>query len=187
MRVAGRHHPRSHEFLAARRYRPRRIAGDLTLHQMLEEGYIQKEDYLRYVKMPVHVQPAKPSNIQSYVMAEAVKEMEQILSIEGTEEMPQGLTVRTNIDLHIQHAVEDQVNKQLAELETSATPADNGPAQAKPPLQGAAIVADVASWARLRLGGRKGLSPRASTIMSSMWSAVRMACLLKPLMDALGF
>ena len=36
---------------------------------------------------------------RSYVMAAAVKEMEQILSIEGTEEMPQGLTVRTNIDI----------------------------------------------------------------------------------------
>jgi len=56
---------------------------------MLEEGYIKQDDYVRYIETPLHIQPAKPSGLQSFVMAAAVKEMEQILSIEGTEEMPQ--------------------------------------------------------------------------------------------------
>ena len=158
---------------------------DLTLHQMLEEGYIQKEDYLRYIKTPVYVQPAKPSNIQSYVMAEAVKEMEQILSIEGTEEMPQGLTVRTNIDLHIQHAIEDQMNAQLTELDKAATPPGDATAPAKAPLQGAALVADVATGRVYAWVGGRDFS-------KSQFDHVSMArrengALLQPLVYALGF
>ncbi len=94
-----------------------KLRRNATLKQMLDEGFIKREDYSRYVDAPVRIQPAKPSGLQSYVMAAAVKEMEQILSIEGTEEMPQGLTVRTNIDMHLQRAVENQLNSRLAELE----------------------------------------------------------------------
>jgi len=78
---------------------------DATLKQMFEEGYIKYEDYQRFVSTPVRILPAKPSGLQTFVMAAAVKEMEQILSIEGTEEMPQGLTVRTNIDMRLQRAI----------------------------------------------------------------------------------
>ena len=125
-----------------------KLRRNATLKQMLEGGFIKRDDYYRYIDTPVRIQPAKPSGLQTYVMAAAVKEMEQILSIEGTEEMPQGLTVRTNIDLHLQRAVEEQVNFQLGELEKSqqalapATP--NEPAApARPPLQCAAIIADL--------------------------------------------
>jgi len=125
-----------------------------TLRQMLDDGYITKNDYVRYIQTPLRIQPAKPSGLQSFVMAAAVKEMEQILSIEGTEEMPQGLTVRTNIDLHLQRAIETQMSLQLADLEP---PPDKtaSPAQARPPLQGAAIVADLATGrVRAWAGGR---------------------------------
>ena len=96
-----------------------------TLKQMLDYGYINQGDYLKYVETPLHIQPPKPSGLQSYVMAAAVKEMEQILAIEGTEEMPQGLTVHTNIDLHLQRAIETQMSLQLASLEAPPlTPAE---------------------------------------------------------------
>src|SRR5208282_3718972 len=117
---------------------------DATLKQMLDYGYITRDEYVKYIETPVRIQPAKPSGLQSYVMAAAVKEMEQILSIEGTEEMPQGLTVRTNIDLHLQRAIETEMNLQLADLE-KAPAGTTAPAQTRPPLQGAAIVADLAT------------------------------------------
>ena len=59
-----------------------------TLKQMLEEHYIKQDDYARYLKALIHILPAKPNGAQTYVMAAAVKEMEQILSIEGTGNAP---------------------------------------------------------------------------------------------------
>lgn len=148
---------------------------DATLKQMYDEGFIKShEEYSRYLNTPVRIQPAKPSGLQSFEMAAAVKEMEQILSIEGTEEMPQGLKVRTNINLKLQRAIADQMNLRLTELEgpppAAPAPAPNAPlppttANGKPPgpaapparpaLQGAAIVAEVDTGrVRAWVGGR---------------------------------
>ncbi len=159
-----------------------------TLKQMLEEGYINRDDYVKYIETPLHVQPAKPFGAQTFVMAAAVKEMEQILSIEGTEEMPQGLTVRTNIDLHLQRAIETQMNLQLSDLENASagtTPGGSAPAQVRPPLQGAAIVADLATG-RIRawVGGRD--------FSKSQFDHISMAhrengALLQPVLYALAF
>jgi penicillin-binding protein 2 len=157
---------------------------DATLRQMLDYGYIKREDYVRYVETPLHILPAKPSGLQTYVMAAAVKEMEQILSIEGMDEMPQGLTVRTNIDLHLQRAVENQVNLQLAELEQSTAPAGAASA-ARPPLQGAALVADLATGrVKAWVGGRD--------FSRSQFDHISMArrengALLQPVIYALAF
>ena len=170
-----------------------------TLKQMLEEGYIKSDDYARYIKAPIRIQPAKPSGAQTYVMAAAVKEMEQILSIEGTEEMPQGLNVRTNIDLHLQRAVEGQVEAHLAEIEAASAPqasptapipptpgSSPAPAtQARPPLQGAAIVADLATGrVQAWVGGRD--------FSKNQYDHISMArrengALLEPLLYALAF
>jgi penicillin-binding protein 2 len=164
-----------------------------TLNQMLEEGYIKKDDYARYIKTPIHIQPARPSGQQTFVMAAAVKEMEQILSIEGTEEMPQGLTVRTNIDLHLQRALEAQVSGHLADLEKATavavpagtTPGAPAPAQARPPLQGAALVADLATGrVQAWVGGRD--------FLKNQYDHISMAhrengALLQPLLYALAF
>jgi penicillin-binding protein 2 len=153
-----------------------------TLKQMLDSGYINRDDYLRYIETPVQVLPAKPSGLQSYVMAAAVKEMEQILSIEGTEEMPQGLTVHTNIDLRLQRAVENQMNLQLADLESMSPPA---PGPARPPLQAAVLLADVDSGrVRAWVGGRD--------FSRSQFDHISMArrengALLQPLIYALAF
>ena len=160
-----------------------------TLKQMFENGYINRDDYDRYIETPVHVLPAKPSGLQTFVMAQAVKEMEQILSIEGTEEMPQGLTVHTNIDLRLQRAIESQMESQLQDLErgadTTATTTTPPAASAKPPLQAAAIVADVATG-RIQawVGGRD--------FSKSQYDHISMArrengALLQPVLYALAF
>ncbi len=172
---------------------------DTTLRQMYEAGYIKShEEYSRDLNTPINIQPAKPSGLQSFVMAAAVKEMEQILSIEGTEEMPQGLTVRTNINLRLQHAIEDQLNLKLNELDTAAAPgsdtsgaANPNPAPAaassapKPSLQDAAIVADVSTGRVLAWVGGRDFS-------KNQFDHVSMArrengALLQPLIYALGF
>jgi penicillin-binding protein 2 len=171
---------------------------DATLKQMFEEGYIGREDYLRDLEVPVRVLAARPDGRQTFVMVAAVKEMEQILSIEGTEEMPQGLTVRTNIDLHLQRAIEAQMEEQLADLEAAqpqATPASAAPAKGtgptttpaapKSPLQGAAIVADVGTGrVEAWVGGRD--------FSKSQYDHISMAkrengALLQPLLYALAF
>ena len=155
-----------------------------TLKQMLDYGYIKQDDYLKYIDTPLRIQPAKPSGLQTYVMAAAVKEMEQILSIEGTEEMPQGLTVHTNIDLHLQRAIETEMNLQLTTLETP--PAGSPPSTStKPPLQGAAIVADVETGrVRAWVGGRD--------FSKSQFDHISMArrengAVLQPILYALAF
>ena len=97
---------------------------DITLKQMYDDGYIKShEEYSRALNTPILIQPAKPNGLQSFVMAAAVKEMEQILAIEGTEEMPQGLTVHTNINLRLQRAIEEQMSLNLEQLTSSAAPA----------------------------------------------------------------
>ena len=169
-----------------------KLRRNATLKQMLEEGYIKREDYSGYVEAPVRIQPAKPSGLQTYVMAAAVKEMEQILSIEGTEEMPQGLTVRTNIDMHLQRVVESEMNSQLAELEKPPRlpppRRHRGTAAPRPrpaDLQGAAIVADL-STGRIKawVGGRD--FSRTSTT-TSRWPSRENGALLQPLLYALAF
>jgi penicillin-binding protein 1A len=154
---------------------------DTTLRQMYEAGFIKThEEYSRDLNTPINILPAKPSGLQSYVMAAAVKEMEQILSIEGTEEMPQGLTVRTNINLRLQRAIEQQMNSNLAQLESAG-----GSANGKAPLQDAAIVADAATGRVLAWVGGRDFS-------KSQFDHVSMArrengALLQPLIYALGF
>jgi penicillin-binding protein 2 len=179
---------------------------DATLRQMYEEKYVSRDEYLRDIETPVRVLPARPDGRQTYVMVAAVKEMEQILSIEGTEEMPQGLTVRTNIDLRLQRAIESQMEEQLANIEASTaqtapaaadTPvpikgsplaiaaASPTPPAAKSPLQGAAIVADVATGrVKAWVGGRD--------FSKSQYDHISMAkrengALLQPLLYALAF
>jgi penicillin-binding protein 2 len=156
-----------------------------TLRQMFEDGYITRDDYDRYINTPIDIQPAKPSQVQGYAMAAAVKEMEQILLIEGTEEMPQGLTVRTNIDLHLQHAVENEMNLQLADLESTAA-GTTPPGQARPPLQGAALVADLATGRVLAwVGGRDFTKSQFDHI--SMAHNRENGALLQPVLYALAF
>jgi penicillin-binding protein 2 len=164
-----------------------------TLRQMLDYGYIKQDDYVKYIQTPLRIQPAKPPQ-QTFVMAQAVKELEAILQIEGTEEMPQGLAVHTNIDLHLQRAIESEMNLELTNLEsaqaavnTAANPPAPGapPAPVRPPLQGAAIVADVntgrvTAW----VGGRD--------FSKSQFDHISMAhrengALLQPVLYALGF
>lgn len=158
---------------------------DATLKQMEEQGFITREEYGRYASTPVNILPAKPSGLQSFVMAAAVKEMEQILSIEGTEEMPQGLTVHTNIDLRLQRVIEEQMNMKLAQLESANPPATPAGGQAKSPLQGSAIVADLATGrVRAWVGGRD--------FSKSQFDHISMArrengALLQPIIYALGF
>jgi len=127
-----------------------------TLKQMLEENYIKQDEYARDVSLPVRIEPSKPSGRQSYVMVAAVKELDQILSIEGAEEMPQGLTVHTNINLHLQRAIEEQMNQDLAKIEAAtADPTAPAATPAKSPLQGSALVADLATGRVLAwVGGR---------------------------------
>ncbi|MCE0523796.1 MAG: transglycosylase domain-containing protein [Methylacidiphilales bacterium] len=155
-----------------------------TLKQMFDSGYITRDEYIRYIETPLHVLPARPDGRQTFVMTAAVKEMEQILSIEGTEEMPQGLTVRTNIDLRLQRAIEAQMNLQLADLEKPSAPGALQ-AQARPPLQGAAIVADLATGrVRAWVGGRD--------FSKSQFDHISMArrengALLQPILYALAF
>ena len=169
---------------------------DVTLRQMYEDHYIDHEAYSRALNTPIRVEPAKPNGLQSFVMAAAVKEMEQILSIEGTEEMPQGLTVHTNINLRLQRAIEDQVTLNLNKLAEGAptditpglTPLNPSMAPApvaKSPLQGAAIVVDAPTGRVLAWVGGRDFS-------KNQFDHVSMArrengALLQPLIYALAF
>ena len=93
---------------------------DLTLRQMLDNGVHhpggihRAQSRRRSASCRPSPRACRPSS-----WPQAVKEMEQILSIEGTEEMPQGLTVRTNIDLRLQRAIEEQMEQHLTAIENA--------------------------------------------------------------------
>lgn len=154
---------------------------DLTLRQMMDEGWITRADYIKYLSVPISILPARPTGQQTFVMVAAIKEMEQILSIEGTEEMPQGLKVQTNIDLKIQRAIEEQMNLKLSEIETASGAA----IVANKPLQGAAVVAEVDTGrVRAWVGGRD--------FSKNQYDHISMAhrengALLQPLLYTLAF
>ncbi|HEX4139416.1 MAG TPA: penicillin-binding transpeptidase domain-containing protein, partial [Candidatus Methylacidiphilales bacterium] len=158
---------------------------DQTLKTMYELGDISREDYIRDIQVPVRVLPPKPDGRQTYVMVAAVKELENILQVEGTEEMPQGLTVRTNIDLRLQRALESTMNEQLSALEAAQPPQPPNIAAPKPPLQGAAIVVDVKTGrVQAWVGGRD--------FTKNQFDHISMAkrengALLQPLLYALAF
>ncbi|MCE0496956.1 MAG: transglycosylase domain-containing protein [Methylacidiphilales bacterium] len=161
---------------------------DATLKQMLDYGYITREEYSRALNTPIRIQPAKPSGLQAFEMAAAVKEMEQILSIEGTEEMPQGLTVHTNINLHLQRAIEEQMNLKLSELEAAAAQSAAGsPAngQPRPQLEGSAIVADVSTGRILAWVGGRDFSKNQFDHISM--ARRENGALLQPVLYALAF
>ncbi|HUB65981.1 MAG TPA: penicillin-binding transpeptidase domain-containing protein [Candidatus Methylacidiphilales bacterium] len=159
---------------------------DNTLKQMFEEGYITHEQYSHALNTPIRIQPAKPSGLQSFEMAAAVKEMEQILSIEGTEEMPQGLTVHTNINLRLQRAIEDRLNLKLAQIEAAAPqPTANPGGASRSPLQGSAIVTDISTGRVLAWVGGRDFS-------KNQFDHISMAhrengALLQPILYALAF
>ncbi len=164
---------------------------DLTLKTMYEMGNISREEYIRDIETPVRVLPPKTDGRQTYVMVAAVKELEQILSVEGTEEMPQGLTVRTNIDLRLQRALESTMNEQLSTLESAqppVAPPANGKglaSAAKQPLQGSAIVVDVPTGrVEAWIGGRDFTKDQYDHISMAKRES---GALLQPLIYGLAF
>jgi penicillin-binding protein 2 len=169
---------------------------NLTLEQMRDQGFITHEECARAESSPLRIIPAKPSGPQSFIMAAAVREMEQILAVEGTEEMPQGLTIQTNIDLRLQRALEQQMETHLVQIETSGAPDTSQPGAVSPlnpalapppkqPLQGSAIVADVDTGrVRAWIGGRD--------FLRNQFDHVSMArrengALLQPIIYGMGF
>jgi membrane peptidoglycan carboxypeptidase len=134
---------------------------DQTLKTMYELGDISREDYIRDIETPLRVLPPKPDGRQTYVMVAAVKELENILQVEGTEEMPQGLTVHTNIDLRLQRAIEADMNEQLSALEA-----------AQPPAFRARPSSSTSTPAASRRGLAGATSPRISTT-TSRWPGAK--------------
>jgi len=158
---------------------------DTTLKTMYEVGDISREDYIRDIQTPVRVLPPKPDGRQTYVMVAAVKELEQILSVEGTEEMPQGLTVRTNIDLRLQRALESTMNEHLSALESAQPAGPPNLAAPKPVLQGAAIVVDVPTGrVQAWIGGRDFNKNQYDHISMAKRES---GALLQPLLYGLAF
>ena len=175
-----------------------KLRRDTTLKQMFEAGYIKThEEYSHALNTPIHVIPGKPNGLQSFAMAAAVREMEQILEIEGTEEMPQGLTVRTNINLRLQRAIEQQMESNLSQIASQTalpTPAPveplnpklaPAPGSGKSPLQGAVIVADVATGHVLAWVGGRDFSRNQFDHISM--ARRENGALLQPLIYSLGF
>jgi penicillin-binding protein 2 len=163
---------------------------DSTLKTMYDLGNISREEYIRDIQTPVRVLPPKTDGRQTYVMVAAVKELEQILEVEGTEEMPQGLTVRTNIDLRLQRALESTMNEHLTALESAQpaapAPANGAPAPAaKSALQGAAIVVDVPTGrVQAWIGGRDFTKNQYDHISMAKRES---GALLQPLLYGLAF
>lgn len=170
-----------HDLQSARRRR------DITLGQMLEEHFISQEDYAKYVGTPITLVPPEPPGLQNYVMNIAVKETRQILNLTEDEQLPPGLTVQTNINMKLQHTLEDQLNEKLEEISSQGgedmSLASN--VTKKPPLQGCIMLAET-DTGRIRayVGGRDYSHNQFDHISQARRET---GALLQPVVYALAF
>ena len=181
-----------HQFIAARRPRKGEVAAQrhaqadvrLRLHQagrLLEVPSRRRSTSCR---------PSRRSRPSSW--RRPSRSSRSILQIEGTEEMPQGLTVHTNIDLHLQAG--DRVRDESRAHE-SGERAGRGESSSARRAAGrrsghrcraAAIVADVKSG-RVQAWVWRARFLEEPVRSYFPWRTARMGALLQPVLYALGF
>ena len=84
---------------------------------MRDEKYITPDECEAYIKQPIVLTPAKPAGLQSFVMNAAVQGSQANPEHQGKRRScPLVLTVVTNINLKLQHQIEDQLNDKLDEV-----------------------------------------------------------------------
>lgn len=102
---------------------------------------------------PVTTLSSSAGGVNSYFMAMAMKELEEVLAVQEETENPQGLRVHTTLDLELQKNAEAETSRKLREVEAKI-PKPEGTNSIRGPLEAAALVADLKTGAlRCVIGG----------------------------------
>jgi penicillin-binding protein 2 len=154
---------------------------DVTLDKMCRLKFITPQQaamaQLSEIKLTPESERELPG-IQSYFMALASRELEQVLHL--NDEVPQGLRVYTTLDLQMQKAAENDLKLKLQELEQSSSRSESDG-----PLQGAVTVMDLQTGAlRVLIGGRNF---RESPFDRATMARRENGALLQPFLYALAF
>lgn len=167
-----------------------RLWRDVAILKMRQQNFLTILQTQEALISPIELAPITPltvkGGVRSYFMAAAAKELEEVLALHEESEFLQGLHVHTTLDLQIQRGAETELIKKLKEVESELNRqkiAEKSSSQA--PLQGAALVMDLASGAvRVLIGGRDF----ASTPFDRATMARREnGALLHPFLYALAF
>lgn len=155
---------------------------DQVLDRMIEVGYIKHAQAAEAREEKITVHGPGNAGVYSFHMAQALKELRQILQVSPDDDVPGGLRVHTTIDLDLQKQVEGSLLKKLESVEatlknggstplspsdplaeldggpnekTEAAAADQPPAAEGDPLQAAFVCVEGDSGAmRVLVGGR---------------------------------
>jgi penicillin-binding protein 2 len=158
-----------------------RYGRDMTLDNMARLKFITPQQAALAQLSEVQLAPESERErvgIQSYFMALASKELENVLHLK--DEVPQGLRVYTTVNLPMQKAVENDLKLKLQELQQRSSSRDS-----ETPLQGAATVMDIQTGAiRVLIGGRDF---RESPFDRATMARRENGALLQPFLYALAF
>ncbi len=91
-------------------------ARDIVLKLLLDDGQISQDDYQKALEEPIVTSMPQSRSEENYAMELIRRELDNILEEENIR--LGGLVVRTTLDLDLQNAAIDSMNKHLAELES---------------------------------------------------------------------
>lgn len=128
---------------------------DAGLQLMMNLGMLTPAQVGKAWATPLRVIPEAPVRGQGYFMAVAVKELRQLLDLDEDEEIPQGLTVQTTLDVGMQRVAETATRQQLDKLMGARGAGGALAGGESNDLQAAVVTFDVHSGAiRVLVGGR---------------------------------
>ena len=167
----------------------------IVLDSLLTEGKITRQDYDLAMQEPLKLSPPASRSEENYAMDIVRRELERILEEEDIQ--LGGLRVQTTLDLDLQNAALDALNKKLSEIEKykhyahptkAAYEAMTPEARAqKPPqyVQGSVVVLDNVTGATLVLVG--GRDAEASKFNRALQAKRQIGSLFKPFVYATAF
>lgn len=170
-------------------------ARDIVLGLLVDKGKISRADYAQAIKEPIVTKKPESRSEENYAMDIIRRELDGILEDENIR--LGGLVVHTTLDLDLQNAAIDAINKRLTAIESlkgykhptrkayMAMPEEKREKTTPDYLQGACAVVDNASGALLVLvGGRDGEESRFNR---SIQSRRQVGSLFKPFVYASFF
>lgn len=158
---------------------------DIVINVMAQQNLITPTEAAQALLAPLTLAPETPLREQSYYMAQSIKELRDALDLDEGEEIPQGLSVQTTIDIGMQRAAEAEVMNKLTEIDEKLLLQRAASSTTGNQLQVAAVALDASDGAvRVFIGGRD--------YKESPFDRVRMArrengALLQPFLYALAF
>lgn len=107
---------------------------DQVLGRMIDAGYIKHAQAAEARAEKITVHGGRNAGVHTFYMAQALKELRQILQVDPEDDVPGGLRVHTTIDLDLQTVVEQSLAAKLGAVEASLKTPGAAPAAGTDPL-----------------------------------------------------